>query len=459
MKLNSNSLEQINAQYGKLPPQAIEVEEAVLGAYILERDAILENPINPAWFYKDEHQKIASCIVELNKKGKKIDLMTVTQSLKDNNLIDEIGGIAYIMKLTKKVSSAAHLSQWLKVIQEKFIRRELIRLSYEIQTASYDETIETDQILSKLNTNSLDIMDYSQESISTLSDVLIKVTAHINTVLKGNQMTGIPTGFAKLDGITGGWQGSDLVIIAAESSQGKTSFVLNTTTFAGLNNVPGVIYSLEMSNVQLGIRIVSSIARVNSKRILVNPLSSFELHDIEYGIKRLNDVPIYFDDNVNNTLDSICMSIRRMVLKFKIKYAVVDYLQNIKKLTGESDETSLGIISKTLKNLAKELNITIFLLSQLARDREKPLPTMNRLRGSGQIEETADIVIMIYRAEYYGKNFPEPYEDESTNGRALIIIGKGRNIGIGSFLANFDKTTVTFSDIEEVYTEQQKEIF
>ena len=449
-------IDQINQEYGKLPPAAIEVEEAVLGAYMLERDAILENPIKPEWFYKNENQIIANTIVELNRNGKKIDLLTVTMELKNHSKLEEVGGPAYITQLTRKVSSAAHLAQWLRIIQDKFIRRELIRMSHEVTNMSYDETNDFEDIFSKIQTHTLSVMDFEQNSVITLNDALVLVQNNINLNRQGGKIIGIPTGLKKIDEFTGGLQNSDLIIIAAETSQGKTSLALGISLNAGLSGFAGAIYSLEMSNVQVGARLLSSYSKVSSKRILFYPLSSFEIHDVEHGISQLANVPLYFDDNVNSTLDSIATSIRRMKLKYNIKFAVVDYIQNIKKLKGESDEASIGLICKTLKNLAKELDMPIVALSQLSRDRANPFPTLGRLRGSGQIEESADNVIFIYRAEYYNLNFPEPFENEDTQGKAMLIVAKGRNVGTVCTLNTFDKSTTTFGDIEDQYINQQE---
>lgn len=441
-----------------VPPQAIEIEEAVLGALILESDAIIENVVKSEWFYKEPHQVIVTQILALSKEGKNIDLLTVTQRLKEKNLLDTIGGAVFITSLIRRVASGANIKQHLHIIQDKFVRREMIRVSHEIQRMSYDETKDVDDILAKFHSSTLGVMEYSEESIRDMryaTDLLWQRIKHNETV---TTLSGIPTGFRQLDKFTGGWQGTDLVVVAGETSQGKTSLVMNFALNAGLAGKKGVIYSLEMSLMQLSARLVSSYCKVNSKRILFEPLMPIEMENVTNGIYALQDLPIYTDDNVNNSVDSICLSIRRMKLKFDIDFAVVDYLQNVREIGGKSEESSLGSITKSLKNLAKELNITIFAVSQLSRNREKPQPTISRLRGSGQIEETADIILLVYRPEYYNiESFPEPYENEFVQGRAMITIAKGRNIGTGAFLAEFDRTTTTFRDIKEYDHEERYE--
>lgn len=446
-------------EYGLIPPQAIEIEEAVLGALILESDAIIENIVKPEWFYKEEHQIIAKEVISLSKEGKRIDLLTVIQNLRNKKLLDTIGGVVFVSSLIRRVASSANIQQHLHILQDKYIRREMIRLGHEIQKSSYDESNDVEDILAKLHSSTLGVMEYSEESIRDMryaTELLWGRIKHNETV---TTMSGIPTGFRQLDKFTGGWQGTDLVVVAGETSQGKTSLVMNFALNAGLEGKKGVIYSLEMSLMQLSARLVSSYSKVNSKRILFEPLMPVEMESVTNGIYALQDLPIYTDDNVNNSVDSICLSIRRMKLKFDIDFAVVDYLQNVREISGKNEEGSLGSITKSLKNLAKELNITIFAVSQLSRNREKPQPTISRLRGSGQIEETADIILLVYRPEYYNiDSFPEPYENESVERKAMITIAKGRNIGTGAFLAEFDRTTTTFSDIKEYEQYERYEV-
>jgi len=328
---------------------------------------------------------------------------------------------------------------------------------------SYDESNDVEDILHSMNTDTLNIMEFEQESVKDMAFATNMLWQRVNQNMNSTSLIGIPTGFRQLDKFTGGWQNGDLIVIAAEPSQGKTSLILSFSRTASFAGKKGAIYSLEMTLLQLTGRLISMETKISSKKILLTPLSPFDIKRVEEGISVLAPMPLYVDDNVNNSLESICMSIRRMKLKFGIEYAVVDYIQNIRELPGKNEEGSLGLITKTLKNLAKELDISIFALSQLSRNKEKPLPTVNRLRGSGQIEETADIIITIYRPEYYQiSSYPEPFENESVEGTAMITIAKGRNIGTGAFIANFEKQITLFSDIisvEEIQQEKQNELF
>lgn len=435
--------------YGKVLPQAIEVEEAVLGALVIEERAILEHKISTAWFYKEEHRIIVDEIIRLSKAGIKIDLVTVVRALKDSNKIDEIGGFQYIVGLTRQVASAAHMGHHLKILQDKFTRREVIRISAEFNRIAYDESRDVDDIIAQLHNNTLGIMDYHEDKIHSFKDALNLLVKKIAENEKEQSLTGIPTGFRVLNNHTGGWQPTDLVIIAGESSQGKSSLAMKFTLEAGLGGVPGAMYSLEMSTMQLTARVVSMYTKINSKRILVDRLNSIEMQAIGDSVMRLSEIPVYIDDDVNNNLDSILLSIRRLHLKFGIRFAVVDYIQNISEIKGKNEEGSLGIIAKSLKNLAKELNITIFVVSQLSRNKERPFPTISRLRGSGQLEETADIVITVFRPEYYQIKYPEPYENVPVEGTGMISILKGRNIGTGNFFAKFDAKNTNWSDNNE----------
>lgn len=435
--------------YGKLPPQAIEIEEAVLGSIIIESDAIIENHIMPDWFYSTEHQEICRTIIDINNEGRRIDLLTVTRRLMDTGKIDEIGGPVYLAKLVSRVASAGNIKQYIHILQDKYTRRESIRLAYEIQRMAYDETVDVEDLIASLHNNTLGLMEFRENSIHDFSDACQQLRTRAIANIETKSLTGIDTGFTKLNRFTGGWQGSDLVVVAGETSQGKTSLVMNFAMNAALSGIAGVIYSLEMSLLQLTARLISGKIGISSKRLMFDRLAQIELHELDAGISRYQSLPIYTDDNVNNSIESICTSIRRMVLKYRVKYAIVDYIQNIREIAGKNEEGSLGSIVKMLKNLAKELNITIFAVSQLSRNKDKPAPTISRLRGSGQIEETADIILMIYRPEYYSiKKFTEPYEEIDTADKAMITIGKGRNIGTGNFIVDFDKTTTTFKDVD-----------
>lgn len=256
------TIEQINFQYGKIPPQAIDVEEAVLGALMLERDAFINNPVIPEWFYKEEHKKIVTCIAELVSESIPIDLLQVTMKLKNKGLLEEVGGPMYITQLTDKVATAAHIEYHIQIIKEKFARREMIRVASELMQKSYDESIDIDDIFAHAQNEFSAVMSFdSEDSSKTYADATDEVIESITSQVE----PGIKTGISKYDKFTAGIQASDLVIIAGESSQGKTSYALSKIRHMAKNNIPIAVYSLEMTSKQLVVRITAQETGINAK--------------------------------------------------------------------------------------------------------------------------------------------------------------------------------------------------
>lgn len=437
------SIDEINAQYGKLPPQAVDVEEAVLGALMLERDAFINNPVKTEWFYKQEHQKIIGCIAELVSESTPIDLLQVTRKLMNNNLLDEVGGPMFITQLTSRVASAAHIEFHIQIIKEKFARREMIRVASELMQKSYDESIDIDDIFSHAQNEFSAVMSFdSEDSSITYKQAAEEVIQSITSKIE----PGIKTGLSKFDSFSGGVQTSDLILIAAESSQGKTSLALSMIRNMSKNNEPIAVYSTEMTSKQLVVRITAQETGINSKNLLYNRISNDERSYVLSEIRRMQNLPVYFDETSNNNVNKICTSLRKLKIKHNIKIALVDYLQD---LEGSDTESGLGEIGRKLKNIAKELDINIIALSQLANDKTNPFPTVGRLRGSGQLREKADVVMLIYRPEYYGKSYHGTFENYPTEGTAQVIIAKGRNIGVATFMLNFNKNTTNFYDYLE----------
>lgn len=450
------SIDQINAQYGKLPPQAVEVEEAVLGALMLERDAYVTvaDIIDTPSFYKEEHQKIFDAIKKLSGKEKPVDLLMVTQELKDRNQLDEIGGPGYITQLTRRVASAAHIEFHSRIIAQKFIQRELIRVASEIQTRSYDDTIDVD-----------DLIDFSESSLFQVAEGNIKKeTVPIKPVLNEailqiekarNQkdgLSGVPSGFTALDRITSGWQKTDLVIVAARPSMGKTAFVLSMArNMAVEHNKPVALFSLEMSSLQLVTRLIASETEIGSHKLKTGNLEDWEWEHLNRKISNLDKSPIFIDDTPALSIFEFRAKCRRLKMQHDVQVVIVDYLQ---LMTAGSDnrgsrEQEVSTISRSLKAIAKELNIPIIALSQLNRSvesREGKRPQLSDLRESGAIEQDADIVVFIHRPEYYGID-----EDDSGNslrGVAEIIIAKHRNGATGDVHLSFKKELAKFTDME-----------
>lgn len=427
--------------YSKLLPQAVDVEEAILGAMMLERDCFVNNPVKPEWFYREEHQKIIKCISELVDESIPVDLLQVTKRLKDKGQLDEIGGPMKITELTSRVSSAAHVEFHVRIIQQEFIRRELIRISFETMNVSYDETVDIEDIFSGINNKLANILSLGNDESSTFSDASSELIESISSPVT----TGIKSGFHKYDKFAGGFQKSDLVIVAGETSQGKTSFAVTAIKNCAIRGVRCAVFSLEMTKRQLVARIVAQETNISSKKIMYNDLSNVEKSTVLNYLNSKNNWPIHFDESSVNDIDKICTSIRKLKIKYNIELVLVDYIQDMK---GADTEAGIGDIGRKLKNIAKELDICVIAISQLARDKMNPEPTISRLRGSGQLEEKADVVILVYRPEYYGRTYGEPHSDESTWGTAQIKIAKGRNIGLGSFIMGFNKETTLFYDYE-----------
>ena len=451
-----STIEEINAQYGKLPPQAIEVEEAVLGALMLERDAYVTvaDIIQAGSFYKEEHRKIFEAIQALSSKEKPVDLLMVTQELKDRNQLDEVGGPSYITQLTRRVASAAHIEFHSRIIAQKYIQRELIRVSSEIQTKAYDDTLDVD-----------DLIDFSESELFKVSEGNIKKeTLPIKPVLneailhiekarsKPDGLSGVPSGFSALDRITSGWQRTDLIIIAARPAMGKTAFVLSMARNMAVDHRQGVaVFSLEMSSLQLVNRLIAAETELGAEKIKTGKLEDYEWAQLNQRIKALDEAPIFIDDTPALSVFEFRAKCRRLKMQHDINIIIVDYLQ---LMTAGSDmrgsrEQEVSTISRSLKAIAKELNVPIIALSQLNRSvesREGRRPQLSDLRESGAIEQDADIVTFIHRPEYFGLT-----EDESGNsllGVAEIIIAKHRNGATADIHLRFRKELAKFTDMD-----------
>ncbi|MCX6240135.1 MAG: replicative DNA helicase [Bacteroidia bacterium] len=452
------TIEQLNAQYGKIPPQAPEVEEAVLGALMLERDAyiIVAAILKAESFYKEEHQKIFRVIQHLVTNEKPIDLLMVTQELKNREELDEVGGPIYITQLTSRVASAAHIEFHARIIAQKFIQRELIRIASEIQVKSYDDSLELD-----------DLIDYAESSLFKVTEGNIsKESQAIKPLLreaierieenskKPDGLSGIASGFSKLDKITSGWQNTDLMIVASRPAMGKTAFALTMArNMAVLKQVPVAVFSLEMSSIQLVNRLIAAETELESEKIKSGKLEDWEWELFNRRIKSLENAPLYIDDTPALSVFEFRAKCRRLKMQYDIGIVIVDYLQ---LMTAGSDikgnrEQEVSTISRNLKAIAKEINVPIIALSQLNRSvesRDGKRPQLSDLRESGAIEQDADMVMFIHRPEYYG--ITQDADGNSLIGVAEIIIAKHRNGSTGDVQLSFKASLAKFSDIEEV---------
>lgn len=445
----------ILSELGKIPPQAIELEEAVLGAVMLEKDALITilEILKPESFYKDEHQKIYKAIRDLSVKQQPIDILTVKEELRRNGELESVGGAYYITQLTNRVASAAHVEYHARIIAQKFIQRELIRTSSEIQTRAYDESADV-----------LDLLDFSGNEIFKIAEGNVKKEViQLNVLVKKavelieeagkreDGLNGIPSGFTGIDRITSGWQLSDLVIVAARPSMGKTAFVLSMTRNMAVDHKqPIALFSLEMASIQLVNRLIVGETELSAEKIRNGKLAQHEWTQLETKVQTLIEAPIFIDDTPAISLFELRSKCRRLKQQHDIKCVIIDYLQLMTTGTDMrgNREQEVSIISRSLKALAKELNIPIIALSQLNRSVEMrsgdKRPQLSDLRESGAIEQDADIVLFIHRPEKYG--ILQDENGNSTVGMADIIIAKHRNGAIGDVSLRFRSEFVRFED-------------
>ncbi|MBN1131532.1 MAG: replicative DNA helicase [Bacteroidales bacterium] len=447
----------LTLDYGKIPPQALDLEEAVLGAIMLEKDAILSvlDILIPDSFYKEAHQKIYEVAYDLSHQEKPIDLLTIIEELRKRGTLDEVGGASYITQLTSRIGSAAHLEYHARIVAQKFIQRELIKVSSEIQQKAFDESIDVD-----------DLLDFSERELLNISEGHIKKeTVKINRLIaeaihqieeagkREDNLSGVPSGFTRLDRLTSGWQKSDLIIIAARPSMGKTALVLSMARNIAVDHKrPIAFFSLEMSSIQLVNRLIIGETQLPSDKLRNGRLQNYEWEQLEYKIKDLEQAPIYIDDTPAISIFEFRAKCRRLKQKYDIQAVVIDYLQLMtgpRENTG-SREQEVSNISRSLKSVAKELDIPIIALSQLNRSVEmrsgNKRPQLSDLRESGAIEQDADLVIFIHRPEYYGLDTDE--EGNSLKGIAEIILAKHRNGPVGELQLKFIREYAKFIDME-----------
>ncbi len=445
--------------HGKLPPQAIDLEEAVLGALMLEKEAVnaVIDILQPKSFYKETHQKIFSAIQDLFQKSEPVDILTVTNTLKLNGELEIVGGAYYITQLTNRVASAANIEFHARIISQKYIQRELIRISSEIITDAYDETTDVFTLLDKAESNLFSVSEGNiRKNYESMSDLIREAIHQIEEAKnKETGLIGIPSGFTALDRMTAGWQPSDLVIIAARPAMGKTSFVLSLARNAAVDfNIPVAFFSLEMSSIQLVTRLVSAESEISSEKLRSGNLRADEIQQIHTKIDGLAEAKLFIDDTPGLSVFELRAKARRLKAKEKIRLLIVDYLQ---LMTGGGDnkngnrEQEISMISRSLKSIAKELNIPVLALSQLSRAVETrggdKKPQLSDLRESGSIEQDADMVQFIHRPEYYGLN--EDGEGMPTTGMANIIIAKHRNGSVGDIKLKFINHLAKFQDFEK----------
>lgn len=444
---------------GKVQPQAIDVEAAVLGAIMLEKDAFskVSELLTVETFYEHKNQLVFDAIRKLAIEQKPIDILTVTEQLKADGTLEEVGGPYYIATLTSNIGSASHIEYHANIIAQKFLQRQLISFASNIESLAFDETCDVDETMQKAEA---DLFQLSQRNIRNgvlqidpvVQEALLKIEQAAN---RKDGLSGLTSGFDDLDKITSGWQATDLIILAARPAMGKTAFALSMIkNMAVDNNIPVAIFSLEMSKLQLANRLISNVCEITSEKIKSGRLASGEWMQLTAKASALQGAPIFVDDTSGLSIFELRTKARRLVHDHGVKAIMIDYLQlmTASGMNFGSREQEVSTISRSLKGLAKELNIPIIALSQLnrgveSRQGEGKRPQLSDLRESGAIEQDADMVCFIHRPEYY-----KIYEDEKGNdlrGLAEIIIAKHRNGAVGDIRLKFRGEFTRFCNLNE----------
>ena len=456
------------SELGKIQPQARELEEAVLGALMLEKDAysLVSDILKPDSFYDEIHKIIYTAIVTLASKQAPVDMLTVVEELKRSGELENVGGPVYIAQLTEKVASAAHIEFHARIIAQKYLARELIRFSSAVTNKAFDETFDIEDLMQEAESQLFELSQGNVKKDVTQINPVIKEALNLLEIAANRPegLSGLQTGFNNLDKVTSGWQNSDLVIIAARPAMGKTAFVLSMAkNMAVTYNYPVALFSLEMSNVQLVNRLIVNTCEIPGEKIKNGQLAPYEWEQLDFKIKELYDAPLYIDDTPSLSVFELRTKARRLVREHGVKMIIIDYLQlmNASGMQYGSREQEVSMISRSLKGLAKELNVPIIALSQLNRGVEGRTgiegkrPQLSDLRESGAIEQDADMVCFIHRPEYY-----KILEDEKGNsliGLAEIIIAKHRNGATADVLLRFKSEFARFQNIEDEYNQAQTE--
>lgn len=451
----------IKPQNGKIPPQAPEIEASVIGALMLEQDAFSDvcDILTPESFYDLRYAKIYRAISVLVTQDRPVDLVTVTEELRKEGVLEEIGGEYFLAQLTSNVLTGAHSDYHAHIVEQKFLARELIRISNDIQTTAYEDSTDVDELI---NLAEGKIFELSQKNIrkkvEQIDPIIREALKRIGDAANKEGLSGLTSGFKELDKITSGWQPSDLIIIAARPAMGKTAFVLSMAKNIAIDyKIPVALFSLEMSNVQLVNRLISNVCEIEGGKIKSGKLNDSEWRQLGARLKKMEGAPLYLDDTASLSVLELRTKARRLVREHGIKIIIIDYLQlmNASGMSFNSREQEVSIISRSLKGLAKDLDIPIIALSQLNRQVENTKgdgadakrPQLSNLRESGAIEQDADMVCFIHRPEYYGI-----YEDSTGNdlrGKAEVIIAKHRNGAVGSVWLRFRGEYAQFLNEQE----------
>src|SRR5258708_131700 len=451
----SRLVRDIAESLGKLPPQAPDLEEAVLGALMLEKNA-LTAVVEFLWdddFECEEEKEIYKANIGLFKSSDPVDMRTVVAQLRKNGKLEIVGGAYYIAELTSKVSSAANIEYHARIIIEMAIKRELIQIASQVHHEAYEDTTDVFELLDKTEQSIFRISDANlRKNYDNMKSLMYRAIQELQEKKNHKDgLTGVPTGFSRLDRITSGWQKSDLVIIASRPGMGKTAFIVSAMRNAAVDfNFPVAIFSLEMASIQLVNRLISAEAELDSEKIKKGNLAEFEWQQLVHKTNRLSSAPIFIDDTPALSILELRAKCRRLKAEHNIQLIVIDYLQLIKRELGGNRQKDNSSISSTFKGVAKEFDLPFIALSQLSRGVETrggdKRPQLSDLRESGSIEQDADIVMFLYRPEYYKIT---EYEDGTpSQGVAEVIIAKHRNGSLDSVRLKFIGKFTKFADYD-----------
>ena len=446
-----------------MPPQSVETERTVLGALMIDKDAftVVSEILRPETFYEPRNQKVFAAIQTLSINEQPVDLVTVTEQLKRDGTLEEVGGQMYIYELTANVASAAHVEFHARILAQKFLARQLIHFASIVETNAFDESNDIELVMQEAEGKLFELSQKNMRQDYTQIDPVVKQAVEIMQRAASNTggLTGVPSGFTKLDDMTSGWQKSDLIIIAGRPAMGKTSFALSIAKNVAIDQrIPVAFFSLEMNNVQLVNRLISNTCEIEGKKVMNGQLDDADWDRFDRNIRKLEGAQLYVDETPGLSIFELRTKARRLAREKKVELIMIDYLQlmNANGMRFGNRQEEVSTISRSLKQLAKELDIPILALSQLNRSVEQrgdaeggKRPQLSDLRESGAIEQDADMVLFVHRPEYY-----HILNDEKGNdlrGMAQIIIAKHRKGAVGDVLLNFRGEYTRFANPEDTY--------
>ena len=455
------NLDMLGLEMGNKPPQALDFEEAVLGALLVEPNCVDEvmEELQPSCFYDPRHRMIYEAMVSLTNEHVALDLLSVSQKLLANGNLETVGGAIRLAALSQKIGAAAHIEYYVKILKQKTIQRDLITASFDILKNSYDESVDVDELIDMSQSKIFSaIQNNVRKDVQEIGSVIKTAMEDVERMQEQSGLSGVPSGYPSIDHITMGWQPSDLIILAARPSVGKTAFALNIARNAAVDhNMPVAVFSLEMPAIQLAKRLMTSESGLPAEKIKGgSKLEPYEWEQLEYRLKALSKAPLYVDDTPSLPIMEFRTKVKRLVKTKGVRLVIVDYLQ---LMQGPSElrgmrEQEVAAISRTLKATAKELNVPIIALSQLSRDAVKRTggtgkPQLSDLRESGSIEQDADMVVFVHRPDYLGLG-----ETENGKETTQIIIAKHRNGETGDINMLFKSEQVRFVELDQTLVKQ-----